>query len=183
VRVVIAPTDAARAGVEADAAGQRMVTRLLGDGAVLRHRPDGKPEALAGWHVSLAHARGHLLGVAAERSVGCDLEPDAEHPAELWRELLGDERYRLAEAIAGARGEARDVAATRVWTAAESLTKAGRPPGAPLVLEEPSPGTTAVDDGWVMLRSGGLLIGSLVAPLRDLRGPAALAILAEGESA
>jgi len=158
-----------------DGASQAMATRLLGEGAVLRHRPDGKPEALDGWQLSLSHASGLLLGVAAERQVGCDLEPVVARPAELWRQLLGEERYRLAEALA-ARGEARDAAATRVWAAGESLVKAGAAPGAPLVLDEVA--GTADGDGWVLLRSGRLRIGTLVAPLRGLDGPAALAVLA-----
>jgi enediyne polyketide synthase len=153
-----------------------MAARLLGDGALLRHRSDGKPEALPGWQLSLSHAPGLLLGVAAERAVGCDLEPVVARPPELWRQLLGEERYRLAEAIAE-RGETPDAAATRVWAAGESLVKAGSPPGAPLLLDELPAG--AESDGWVLLRSGRLRIGTLVVPLRDLDGPAALAVLAE----
>ena len=208
VRVALGPARAQRAGEGAQAESQAMVRSLLGAGAILRHRLDGKPEAhlgevslgevslgqvssgevslsrvSSGWHVSLAHAPGLLLAVAAQRSVGCDLEPIVERSPEVWRELLGDERYRLAEAIAGACGEARDAAATRVWTAGESLTKAGMPPGAPLVLEELPTGESENGEGWVILRSGRLRIGSLVAPLRDLHGPAALAVLAEGDLA
>ncbi|HXT50004.1 MAG TPA: SDR family NAD(P)-dependent oxidoreductase, partial [Thermoanaerobaculia bacterium] len=159
-----------------DDASQAMATQLLGKSAVLRHRPDGKPEALDGWQLSLSHAPGLLLGVAAERRVGCDLEPVVARSAELWRQLLGEDRYRLAETIA-ARGETRDAAATRVWAAGESLVKAGAAPGAPLVLDEVPDG--AEDDGWVLLHSGRLRIGTLVAPLRDLDGPAALAVVAE----
>jgi enediyne polyketide synthase len=176
VRVALAPAPGKRAQ-HADAASAALVRYLLGEEAILRHRPDGKPETGGGWHVSLAHAPGLLLAVTAERSVGCDLEPVAERSPEVWRQLLGDERYRLAEAIAGSRGEGRDAAATRVWTVAESLTKAGAPPGAPLVLEQVDEKDGA--DGWLLLRSGRLRIGSLVAPMRDLQGPAALAILTE----
>jgi hypothetical protein len=34
-------------------------------------------------------------------------------------------------------------------------------------------------DGWLLLRSGALRIGTLLAPVRELAGPAALAVLAE----
>ena len=173
LRVALAP--AAANGARDEGASQAIVQRLLGERAMLRHRPDGKPEALDGWQLSLSHAPGLLLAVAGERAVGCDLEPVVARPPELWRQLLGEEGYRLVEALA-ARGETRDAAATRVWAAGESLVKAGSPPGAPLVLDEPGEATS---DGWVLLRSGRLRIGTLVAPLRDLAGLAALAVLAE----
>ena len=168
-----------RNGEAADGASRNLVARLLGEEAVLRHRPDGKPEALPGWHLSLSHTAGLHLGVAAPHAVGCDLEPVVERTPDVWRELLGEERYRLAEAIAAARGEGRDAAATRVWTAAESLVKAGVAHGAPLVIDELAGEPTANGEGWVMLRSGALRIGSLVVPLQDLAGSAAVALLAE----
>jgi enediyne polyketide synthase len=181
LRVALAAAPANRDGGGGDTGGSSrgLVARLLGEEAVLRHRPDGKPEALPGWQVSLSHAGRLHLGVAAPHPVGCDLEPVVERPPEVWQELLGEERFRLAEAIAADRGEPRDAAATRVWTAAESLVKAGRPPGAPLVVEPLPADDAASADGWVLLRSGGLRIGSLVAPVRDLEGLAALAVLAE----
>ncbi|MFY9821684.1 MAG: hypothetical protein WAM82_09880, partial [Thermoanaerobaculia bacterium] len=51
--------------------------------------------------------------------------------------------------------------------------KAGVPHGAPLVLESDG----GAGDGWLVLRSGALRIGSLLAPVRELAGPAALAVL------
>jgi enediyne polyketide synthase len=59
-----------------------------------------------------------------------------------------------------------------VWTAAESLHKAGSPAGAPLLLE------AALDDGWLLLRSGSLRIASFTADVRELGGPCALAVAA-----
>ena len=144
---------------------------LLG-AADARHRPDGKPET-AGGEVSVSHAGSLMLAVAREGRIGCDLEPVAARPEEVWRGLLGPDRFQLAELIARERGESRDAAATRVWAAAESLAKAGVPHGAPLTLE------AGGEDGWLFLRSGALSIGSLVAPVRELAGPAALAVLVD----
>ncbi len=141
-----------------------------------RHRPDGKPETADradGLHLSVSHAGRLTFTVAGNGRLGCDLEPVAERPAEVWEGLLGGERFRLAELIARERGESRDAAATRVWAAAESLTKAGVPHGAPLVLESRG------EDGWLLLRSGELTIGTYLAPVRELQGQAALAILLE----
>ena len=121
----------------------------------------------------VSHAGDLVLSVTGDGRIGCDLEPVAGRSAEIWRGLLGAERSRLAELIARERGESLDAAATRVWAAAESLVKAGAPQGAPLTLE------TGGDGGWLLLRSGELRIGTFVAPVRELAGPAALAILVE----
>ena len=141
-----------------------------------RHRPDGKPEpadTADGSVLAVSHAGKLTFSVTGDGRLGCDLEPVTERPEEVWQGLLGGERFRLAELIARERGESRDAAATRVWAAAESLTKAGVPHGAPLVLE------TSGEDGWLLLRSGDLRIGTLLAPVRELQGQAAFAILLE----
>jgi enediyne polyketide synthase len=142
-----------------------------------RHRPDGKPEAAEtqGAHLSLAHAGGLVLTVAGQGRIGCDFEPVAPRDEEMWRGLLGQERFGLAELIVRERGETPDGAATRVWAAAESLKKAGVPHGAPLTLE-----AAVGDDGWLLLRSGELVIGTFLGPVQELSGPAALAVLVEG---
>jgi enediyne polyketide synthase len=137
------------------------------------HRPDGKPEAADGLPISRSHAGDLVLTVAADGRVGCDLERVADWTEEVWQGLLGSERCQLAELIVRERGEAYATAASRVWTASESLIKAGVPQGAPLVLE------SGGDDGWLLLRSGELRIGTYVGPLRELAGPAALAVLVE----
>lgn len=139
----------------------------------LRHRPDGKPEAADGSRISRSHAGNLVLAVTGEGRLGCDLEPVTERTAEVWQGLLGPERYRLAELIARERGESPHEAATRVWAAAESLVKAGAPQGAPLTLDRSG------DDGWLLLRSGELTIGTWLAPFRELAGEAALAVLVE----
>jgi enediyne polyketide synthase len=153
--------------------GSRVRVSLGADGDTgLLHRPDGAPEGPGGI-VSRSHAGDLVLAVTGDGRIGCDLEPVAERSAEIWQGLLGDERSRLAELIARERGESFHAAATRVWAAAESLVKAGAPQGAPITLE---PGG---DGGWLLLRSGELRIGTLVAPVRELAGPAALAVLVE----
>ncbi len=175
VRVSLAPNGQAIDGGEVS---RNAVFGLIGAGKP-RRRPDGKPEA-AGGQVSVSHAGSLLLAVARDARdgrVGCDLEPVAARPEEVWRGLLGPDRFLLAELIARERGESRDAAATRVWAAAESLAKAGVPHGAPLTLESGNGDRGGDGDGWLLLRSGALSIGSLLAPVRELAGPAALAVL------
>jgi enediyne polyketide synthase len=144
-----------------------------GAGAAPRHRPDGKPEAADGSRLSRSHAGGLVLIVTGDGRLGCDLERVTGRDADLWQGLLGAERFRLAELIARERGEDLDAAASRVWSAMESLIKAGAPQDAPLVLDRDA------GDGWLLLRSGELRIGSLLAAVRELAGPAALAVLVE----
>jgi enediyne polyketide synthase len=161
------------------------VTLDRGDGSLLRYRPDGAPETAeaAEASVSRSHAGELVLAVAGGGRIGCDLQTVDERPAEVWLDLLGPERSRLAELIARERGESFADAATRVWAAAESLTKAGAPHGAPLVLESRGPAGGVLesggDDRWLLLRSGDLRIGTFVAPVRELAGAAALAVLVE----
>jgi enediyne polyketide synthase len=151
----------------------RRVHVTLGQGSNgLHHRPDGKPDR----QISRSHAGDLILEVTAEGRLGCDLEPVSERSEQVWRDLLGD-GFALAELIASERGESRDAAATRVWTAVESLKKAGVPHGAPLVLDrtiDPEDG-----DGWLLLRSGDLRIGTYLGPIQELAGQAALAVLLE----
>ena len=144
----------------------------------IRHRPDGRPETGEGNSVSRSRSGGLVLSVTGEGRIGCDLQTVDERTEEVWRDLLGPERSRLAELIVRERGEAFGAAATRVWSAVESLVKAGAPQGAPLVLEGGGL-DAAADDGWLLLRSGELRIGTLLAPVRELAGPAALAVLVE----
>ena len=78
--------------------------------AGLHHRPDGAPEG----GISRSHAGDLVLAVTGDGRIGCDLEPVAERPEEVWRDLLGAERWRLAELIARERGETFGAAATLV---------------------------------------------------------------------
>jgi enediyne polyketide synthase len=140
------------------------------EGSPRHHRPDGAPD-LAG--LSRSRSGGLTLAVTGVGRIGCDLQEVAERSEEVWLGLLGIERARLAALIARERGERYGDAATRVWAAGESLVKAGVPHGAPLTLEGGG------EDGWLLLRSGDLRIGTLLAPVRELAGSAALAVLAE----
>jgi enediyne polyketide synthase len=141
-----------------------------GPKAPRRHRPDGAPDQEG---LSRSRSGGLTLEVTGVGRIGCDLQEVAERSEEVWLGLLGIERSRLAALIARERGERYGDAATRVWAAGESLVKAGVAHGAPLILE------AGGEDGWLLLRSGDLRIGTLLAPVRELAGPAALAVLAE----
>lgn len=152
------------------------ISRALGYSAEVLRRPDGKPEVTTGVQVSVAHAAGRTLSVAAVNRIGCDLEAVIERPAGDWRELLGPDRFRLAEELVA---ETHDInaAATRLWTVLECLKKVGIPANAPLTRRLSAP------EGWVVFESGRLAIATLVATLRDVAEPVVLAVLVEGSAA
>jgi enediyne polyketide synthase len=106
--------------------------QIAGGECALRRRPDGKPFLDSGHPVSASHAAGHTLAIVGSRSSACDMESVMPRSAELWRDLLLG-RHGLAERLAQERGESLDVAATRVFGAAECLRKAGLQRETPLV--------------------------------------------------
>jgi enediyne polyketide synthase len=125
----------------------------------------GAPDGLAAGRVSAAHVPGLIMAVAASGMVSCDLERVIARARPTWQDLLGVERQKLSDLLARELGEHADLASTRVWVAAECLKKAGVPPGSPLLIERARP------EGWVLLRSGDLLIVTLSLSVRDFPEP------------
>jgi enediyne polyketide synthase len=145
--------------LERGATGNDAIAQALGGPATLLRRADGKPEVADGRAVSAAHAGDLTLAVAAPQAVGCDLETVTCRDAEVWRSLLGTERFRLAKVLAAKEDFA--TAATRVWCAVECLKKAGAMSDAPLGF------VSAADDGWTVLSSGAHIIATCCAEVRD----------------
>jgi enediyne polyketide synthase len=166
-----------RAGPRRRGAAEFAARRLLGPGLRVRRRPDDKPEVAGERQISASHARGLILAVAAAGAVGCDVELVAPRDPAIWRELLGEERFALAELLARQAGGGLDRHATLVWAAGECLKKAGAVHGAPLSL------ATSCADGWQLLRSGHLFIGAVVAAVREIDATIALAVLASPPAA
>lgn len=154
----------------------RAIERALGAGCIVR-RASGKPEACDGRHVSASHSGNLTMAVAGNSTVGCDLELVATRPPEIWCDMLGVERFRLAEVISREAQETLDVAATRVWTSAECLKKAGAGMTAPLVFAGTAP------NGWVLLASGELKIASGVVQIDGEKEDLAIALLTGGGDA
>jgi enediyne polyketide synthase len=117
------------------------------------------------------------MAVAASTAVGCDIETVVTRPPEVWRDILGVERFSLAELISKETRETLDMAATRAWTSAECLKKAGAGLTAPLVFAEASP------DGWIVLASGDLKIASCVVKTDGEKTDLAIALLTGGGDA
>lgn len=149
-----------------------LMAEVLGDSGEIIRRSDGKPETNGHLNVSASHAGELTLAVAGAGPIGCDLEPVAPHDPDTWKDLLGEDRMKLAELLVLETSESLDAAATRVWTAIESLKKAGALVGTPLTLKSSEP------DGWVLMNAGSSVIGTYVdRATGDDRG-LALAIIA-----
>jgi enediyne polyketide synthase len=155
---------------ERAAGGDRAMQQALGTTARIRRRPDGKPVWPGEEGLSASHALDFTLAVARAGGAACDLEEAAARTDAVWRDLLGGEKFKLAQRIAHQGAESVDTAATRLWTAMECMKKIGQPVTAPLVLES----TTA--DGWTLLRSGAIVIATYVAAVRGLKSPLAVAV-------
>jgi enediyne polyketide synthase len=106
---------------------RRHALQALGlDGSVSR-RGDGKPLVIGSHvrgHVSLAHRDGTTLAAVAASPIGCDIERVRDWSTDDALAVLPPHGHALAKRLV-AGGDRRDVAAARVWTAAEVLRKQG----------------------------------------------------------
>jgi enediyne polyketide synthase len=143
----------------------RALRRLLGRNVKVTRRPDGKPElssrqnASASHYVSASHSCDLTLAVADRQPLACDVEAVTARTLATWRDLLGAERFALAQVISRLSGDEMDVSATRVWTASECLKKAGAAESAPLTLG------SIKEDAWVTLEASPYLVMTYPAEL------------------
>ncbi|HEY6805290.1 MAG TPA: type I polyketide synthase [Pyrinomonadaceae bacterium] len=154
----------------------RAIERALGACGVIR-RADGKPQACDGRDVSASHCRDLTMSVAGRSPISCDLELVTQRPSEIWRDILGTERFKLAEIISRETPETLDIAATRVWTSIECLKKAGAGMNAPLVF------AVAALNEWILLASGDLKIASCVIKRKGEKESLAIAVLTRSDDA
>ena len=143
-------------------------------------QPNGKPVA-NGTGLSVAHAGPLTIAAAGTGEIGCDLELVGAKSVQAWGDMLGEDSFHLARVISRECAESLDTAATRLWTARESLLKAGLAATAPLVLQGNGEKST---DGWVLLRSGSTTVCTCVASVAGFPGAlvAAVALHAEGRN-
>ncbi|MEK6408066.1 MAG: SDR family NAD(P)-dependent oxidoreductase [Acidobacteriota bacterium] len=155
----------------------RAIGRALGKEVQVRRRPDGKPDVTIDGSVeaSTSHAGELIMAVAGPSPLSCDIEQVITRPSHLWKELLGAERFALAQLIAGEASEELEAAATRIWAASECLKKGGAMVNAPLILSSLS------ESGWVLLLSGPLIIATLVTQVRNEENKLAVAVLVRGK--
>jgi enediyne polyketide synthase len=146
------------------------IESALGVSGIIK-RSDGRPTARDGRNVSATHCGDLTMAVAGNAAIGCDLEVVTTRPSEIWSDMLGVERFKLAEVISRETQETLNVAATRVWTSLECLKKAGAGMNAPLVFVNATP------NGWILLASGALKIASGVVQRDGAKEDLAIAVL------
>jgi enediyne polyketide synthase len=155
----------------------RTIHRALGQNGPIVRSANGAPESLSSKKVSSAHGERIQLAVAGKGPIGCDLEPVCHRPRSTWQDLLGADRLATADLLIREEREDLDLAATRLWVSIECLKKAGLPTGSPLLFEEAKP------DGWVVLRSGSLLVATVCLAVREHPGPLVLGVLVSRDNA
>jgi enediyne polyketide synthase len=155
---------------ERPASSDAVIQQALGKTARIWRRPDGKPVFPGEEDISAAHANDFTLAVAVAGGAACDLEAVAARTDAGWRDLLGGEKFKLAERMAREQVESVDAASTRLWMAMECMKKIGQPSKSPLVLES----NTA--DGWTLLRSGTIIISTCVMAVRGMKSPLGVAV-------
>ena len=157
--------------VERRTRSDRAFQQALGKTLPIRRRLDGKPEVAGEWDISAAHTDNITLAVASAKPISCDMEEVVARPPQTWQDLLGSDRYQLAEMLVREVGEDLNTAATRIWMAIECLKKASAMITTPLVLAE------TIKDGWVLLKAGSLTIATFAASVREISNPLVLAVL------
>ena len=140
------------------------------------HRADGKPDTFNLRALSVSHSGRLSMTVNGPSPTGCDLEPIQARSEEAWADLLGSQRLQLAKTIAAQIEQPLDVTATLVWTALESLKKAGLALDCPVVLDR----TTS--DDWQVLQAGAHKLATHIARVRDYESPFAIAVLVGGSN-
>jgi enediyne polyketide synthase len=165
--------------VDQNERSDRLLQRAFGRPVPIVRRPDGKPELAGNGNISASatHARDMTLAVAGPDTLTCDVEPAIARSASLWRDLLGPDRWELAQLIMSETGEDVTLAATRAWVAGECLTKAGVDRSVPLVLR----GSTSGRD--VLLGSDSLAIATFVLPDGNGQDSLVLGLLASHDDA
>jgi enediyne polyketide synthase len=125
--------------------------------------------------ISASDGAGVTLVVDGAGQVSCDVKTVQERTAADWAGLIGPEPFALAQLASRELGEGVAVAATRVWSAVESLLKVGQVLPGPLTLDQ---GGGA---GWALFRSGQSKIATFATRLRGEPGLVIFAIQTEGD--
>jgi enediyne polyketide synthase len=155
---------------------ERATRTALDRHSLVRWRSDGKPVVDVAFDVSAAHSDGLTLVVAGHPPVACDLEPVRTRPEKVWRDLLGEEGWSLARVIAQQTDEDVNSAATRVWTANESLAKANMPKSAAVKFS-----SSRSNQRTVWLAAGNSTISSSIIRFSDDPRPVAVSVLTRNE--
>jgi enediyne polyketide synthase len=176
--VVVEPDGTDRTG--GTPAGRRerteiALSRAVGRRVQVHHRPDGRPEVVAGAEVSVSHGAGVTFAVAGPIDVACDVETVVPRPVEDWAGLLWPALHDLRPLLAEESGEDGDTIATRLWTVVECVRKAG-------AVRRPVTVEPGGRDGWVVFGLGDQQLATFATTLRGQDAPAVFGVLTKGRS-
>lgn len=136
----------------------------------LSYRSDGKPLSDEGF-ISFSDSENLFMGSFCQnKDITCDIEKVTNR--NLWKELIG-EHYALADFISKENKEDINKSSTRIWSALESIKKAGLPGGA-LSLKHK-------DKNHVVFESFNFLIYSTILDIKEY-GDYSISILIKNES-
>jgi enediyne polyketide synthase len=176
--VVVEPDGTDRTG--GTPAGRRerteiALSRAVGRRVQVHHRPDGRPEVVAGAEVSVSHGAGVTFAVAGPIDVACDVETVVPRTVEDWAGLLWPALHDLRPLLAEESGEDGDTIATRLWTVVECVRKAG-------AVRRPVTVEPGGRDGWVVFGLGDQQLATFATTLRGQDAPAVFGVLTKGRS-
>ena len=154
---------------------EQAIVRLAGDVRPQR-RPDGYPELDDGRFLSLSYDHALTCLAVAETRVGCDIETVEGRDGARWSDLLGKERFALAELLARELGHSLSEAATMVWCCQEAVRKTDT--GVSPALHW----STHQADGWILLQAGALAVATTVVHLNNREEPLGIAIAINEEA-
>jgi enediyne polyketide synthase len=159
---------------ERQARSEQALHAALREKTTILRRSDGKPETMNGSFVSASHAEHLTLAVAARATVGCDIELLVERDGEIWKDLLGEENFKLAQLISTNSGLSFSAGATKVWTAVECLKKCAIK--APLLMDSNA-------DNWTVFISGSSRIYVTEAQINGFEPKVIIGVLANKDDA
>lgn len=150
--------------------------RALGGEFVILRRPDGAPHVAGdARHISASHQGDLTLALASVEPAACDVEEVEPRATAVWQDLLGPERFTLAQFTAQESQEALDTAATRIWCASECLRKLNT-----AVIHTPLTWLKSEPDGWAFFQAGDIQVATWTAEIQGRQRPLVWAIAQKG---
>ncbi|HQU84337.1 MAG TPA: SDR family NAD(P)-dependent oxidoreductase, partial [Pyrinomonadaceae bacterium] len=146
---------------------------VLGGNSEIAYRTDGKPETASGKFVSASHTGNLTLAVIAKNVVTCDVETVIEREKDVWKDLLSEQGFKLAEFLSSEQKESFHSSATRIWTLKECLQKAETSFHENPVLREKT------DDGWMIFECENYRLASYIGCLKTVETETVFTFLSE----
>lgn len=157
--------------LERRASSQKAFKQIVSDETEIIYRSDGKPETNNGIQVSASHCENLTLAVACKNQIACDIETVSEKDAEIWKDLLGEDGFQLAEKVSKSINEAFDISATRIWSAKECVQKINSK------INTLSPLSFVIKDDWILFELNNIQVISYETHIKHSNNTLIISIL------